>query len=31
LPGLTYGSSTFGVVSSAGAARTVEIGVRFAF
>jgi hypothetical protein len=31
LPGASLGASTFGVISSAFAARTVEIGARFAF
>jgi hypothetical protein len=30
-PGLTFGSSTFGVISSSGPARQIEIGARFAF
>jgi hypothetical protein len=31
LPGRTFGSSTFGVISSAGPARQVEIGARLSF
>ena len=31
LPGSTFGTATFGVVSSAGAARQIEIGVRLSF
>jgi Carboxypeptidase regulatory-like domain len=31
VPGQTFGSSTFGVISSAGPARQIEIGGRFVF
>lgn len=31
LPGMAFGSATFGVISSAGPARQVEVGARFAF
>ena len=31
LPGLSFGSATFGVISTAGAARQVEVGARLAF
>jgi hypothetical protein len=31
LPGLTFGASNFGIVSSAGPARQIQIGLRIAF
>lgn len=31
LPGQTFGSSTFGVISAAGPARVAEVGARLAF
>ncbi len=31
LPGQTFGSAAFGVISSAGPARQIEVGARFAF
>ena len=31
LPGLVFGSSTFGVINSAGPARQIELGARVVF